>query len=198
MCRLIESIRIDQNGIHNLSKHEQRMNVSRKALFNIDSPVLLRHYIHFPKLGKDQILKCRVIYDRDILKIEYISYLKKDINRLKIVYDDEIEYNYKYENRDHLNKLLAQKGDCEDVLIVKYGLITDTSFCNIVFFDGENWVTPRSPLLKGTMRTLLLENGKIFERDILIEDIFKFEKFKLINAMFAFQDKENPIENIND
>ena len=76
-------------------------------------------------------------------------------------------------------------------------MITDSSIGNLIFYDGKKWLTPSSPLLKGTMRTKLLEGGKIQSRSIQIEDLSGFESLMMINALNPFdQSRALPIENI--
>ncbi len=196
MCRLIESIRIDHQGIRNLEWHQRRLNHSRESVFQNSTQIELVDYLHKPALRPGQLVKCRIVYSEEIIKIEYLTYEKKDIATLKIVTDNEISYQFKYENRNNLNKLLELRAHCDDVLIVKNNQVTDTSYCNIIFFDGENWITPKNPLLAGTMRAYLLQQKAIIAKDIHLEAIKKFKKFKLINAMFGFESSAHPIENI--
>lgn len=120
------------------------------------------------------------------MDVAYHEYKKREINSLKLVYDDEIEYSLKSTCRDKLDALFAQRGECDDVLIVKNSLITDTTIANIAFFDSNRWITPRIPLLKGTTRERLLREGKIFEADIAVDDLKKFSKIALMNAMIDF------------
>jgi len=84
----------------------------------------------------------------------------------------------------------------DDILIVKRGLVTDSSYANIVFRRGKHWYTPWSALLKGTQRTKLLERDVIHEEEIRVEDIETFETFKLINAMLEFESPEIDVSNI--
>lgn len=49
--------------------------------------------------------------------------------------------------------------------------------------DGQRWVTPRQPLLRGTMRQSLLDTGQLVERDIRYDEWGCYEKVSLINAM---------------
>ena len=79
--------------------------------------------------------------------------------------------------------MAAQRGDADEVVIVKNGLLTDTSYSNIALFDGQRWVTPRHPLLQGTMRQSLLDTGQLVERDIRDDEGGRYEKVSLINAM---------------
>ena len=75
-------------------------------------------------------------------------------------------------------------------------MVTDSSNANIVFRKDKQWFTPWSALLKGTMRSNLLERDVIREEEIRIEDIPSFESFKLINAMFEFDAPEMDVSNI--
>jgi 4-amino-4-deoxychorismate lyase len=90
------------------------------------------------------------------MKLKLFLIRKGVIESLKLVEDNTISYRHKYSDRSHLLELMNMRGDCDDILIVKDGYITDTSFSNIVFFDGDKWVTPARPLLRGTMRESLL------------------------------------------
>jgi len=51
-------------------------------------------------------------------------------------------------------------------------------------------------LLKGTMRSKLLETNRIHEDEIRLKDIYNFESFKLINAMLEFESPELSLSNI--
>lgn len=146
-----------------------------------------------PKAG---LYKCRVVYREQIETIEFIPYEAKHIQSLKLIHDHEIDYAYKFEDRSRINILLEQRQFCDDILIIKNGLVTDSSFSNIIFFDGYKWVTPRTPLLKGTMRQFLLEAAEIKEETITIQDIPSFKTFRLINAMLGFDGPEIDVSKI--
>jgi 4-amino-4-deoxychorismate lyase len=94
-----------------------------------------------------------------------------------------LDYHLKYADRSALNKLAELRGDCDEILIVKDGQITDTSFSNVVFTDGQQFVTPSSYLLPGTMRAALLQSGAITEAPIRTGDLQQFSHVTLINAM---------------
>ncbi len=99
--------------------------------------------------------------------------------------------NLKDVNKNELANKLAI-----DILIVKNGLITDTSYSNIILYDGKEWFAPKSFILNGVKRQFLLNTGKIKEIKIALEDLKNFEKISLINAMLEPQDIEIGIENI--
>lgn len=109
-------------------------------------------------------MKCRVIYGREIEEITYTSYQIRPVHSLQIVYSDDIDYTYKSTDRSVINELFARRQEQDDILIVKNGLLTDTSIGNIALFDGNEWYTPKQPLLKGTRRASLLAMNLIKEK----------------------------------
>ncbi|MDE5635207.1 MAG: aminotransferase class IV [Muribaculaceae bacterium] len=67
--------------------------------------------------------------------------------------------------------LRLQRGDCDEILIIKDTLITDTSYSNIIFTGTDGIYTPRSPLLAGVMRQHLIDSGTLIEHDLTVSDI---------------------------
>ncbi|NOX46942.1 MAG: hypothetical protein GXO89_08200 [Chlorobi bacterium] len=185
--QFFETIKIEGNQLSNLAYHQERMDRARLEVLGLNVPLELKKAIVIPKGLSGQLLKCRVIYSERIEKLEFEPYAPRKIKSLKIVVDNTIEYNYKYSDRGKLNLLSSQKGNCDEILIVKNGLVTDTSFSNVVFFDGNNYVTPAKPLLKGTLRQSLLEKGRISEGSIGLSDIKGFKSVFLINAMLDLE-----------
>jgi len=180
---LLETIKIEDGEIFNIKYHQKRSTQSRQILFGSTNILDLSTLVHPPKEG---LYRCRVLYAEELHSIEYIPYIKKDIHTLKIV-PSQIEYNFKYANRDTLNALLLSHQDVDEVIIEKDGYLTDTTKANIAFYDGVQWFTPTTPLLKGTMREKLLDEGFLKKEDIKKEDIIHFSKVALINAMVGFK-----------
>jgi len=83
--------------------------------------------------------------------------------------------------------LQALRGNQDDVLIVRNNLLTDTSIANVALEKEGVWYTPRTPLLKGTKRALLLEQGVLTECDIPSDEISSYSHIALFNAMIDFQ-----------
>jgi 4-amino-4-deoxychorismate lyase len=177
----IETILITDK-IENLKFHNERMNQVRKVFYNA-SAINLSDYM---EIIPDK--RVRVIYEKDIKKIEYFELQKREFKKLKIVYCDDIEYSYKSENRDKLNSLKVK--DFDEIIIVKNGLITDTTISNLAFFDGEKWITPKIPLLKGTKREELLQKGFLKEKDIKIDEIKNYQKVAMMNAIIGFYEMD--------
>jgi len=181
--QLLETIKIEDGEVSNLSYHQARCDESRKALFNSTDTLDLSSLIQAPPKG---LYRCRILYDEKIHSIEYIPYIPKEIHTLKIISSD-LEYDYKYANRDALNKLLQTHTDADDILIEKEGYLTDTTIANIAFYDGKQWFTPEKPLLKGTMRAKLLDEGFLHTRKIKKEEITDYTHVALMNAMIGFK-----------
>lgn len=197
MFRLIESIRLEDGEWFNLHYHQQRMDESILLLTNTENKIQLTSFLHeqhFPVKGK---FKCRIVYSEvGGIEMSLTPYEIRTINSLKIIHDNTIDYSFKFADRAALNNLFAQRNTCDDILIVKNGLITDASYSNVVFFEGTRWLTPAQPLLKGTMRQYLLDSGAIVEEAIRADQIPLFKKVKLINALLGFNGPELSVSQI--
>ncbi len=178
-----ETIRCDDFDVFNLFYHKKRIAKT------IGSNLHLEEYIYPPN---DALLKCKVLYDLDgIIDIEYSPYNKKKITSFKLLYDNTISYEKKSANREQLDNLYSQKETSDEIIIIKNGLLTDTSIANIAIYYEEKWITPKSPLLFGTTRDRYLENGIISESDITIDILSQATKIALLNAMIDFDTIEN-------
>ncbi len=184
--RLLETIHIKDAKVLNLGYHQKRMKESRDILGYSSS---LSLDLTPPAHGD---YRCRIIYEEKIEKIEYIPYQQKKINSFKLIHSD-IDYPLKYEDRSGIEALVSQKGEADEIIIIKDGLVTDTSIANLCFFDGKHWLTPEHPLLKGTTRQRLLDEKRIECAKIHYEDIPRFSKVAVMNAMTDFMVIENAI-----
>lgn len=196
MSLLLETIKLQDGEYQNLFYHEQRMNRSLKTLCGEFDHFDLEEFLkHLEKPAKG-LFKCRIVYDEQSKEVEFIPYTAKLVNNLRVIEHDRISYEFKYADRKTINKLYELRQTSDDILIVKRGLVTDSSYANIAFRRGKHWYTPWSALLKGTQRTKLLEHNVIHEEEIRVEDIETFETFKLINAMLEFESPEIDVSNI--
>ena len=190
MYPLIETIKIIAGNPQNLEWHQHRFTSSISQYYGKKSTYKLEDLLFVPEEYSKGIVKARFSYNAAEYLWNFEPYVLQEINSLKIIYDDKIDYQLKYSDRSYLENLYSKKGECDDILIVKNGMITDTSYCNIVFSDGTNWITPSFPLLKGTCRARLLYENKIREDIIKPGQLKSFKYFKLINAMRDFDDAE--------
>ena len=70
--------------------------------------------------------------------------------------------------------------------MVQHGFLTDTSYANLALYDGYKWFTPSVPMLRGTRRAKLLEDGTLKKAVIREKDLPLFKKVRLINAMLPW------------
>lgn len=187
MCQLFEVIKVKEKKLLNIDYHNNRMNRALSKISGNKEPISLEKEISIPNNLNNQIHKCRVIYSKKIEKIEFEPYQPRIINSLKIVTHNTIDYSVKYYDRKAINDLFEQRGNCDDILIVKNGFMTDISYANIVFWDGSQWITPSTPLLAGTKRQQLIDQKIIFEKEIKVNDLQSFEKARIINAMIDLE-----------
>jgi 4-amino-4-deoxychorismate lyase len=188
MCQLVESLKLKDGIIRNLDYHQKRMNYAREELFHGYDPIDLSAEISIPDNCKSGVFKVRIVYGSSIENIEIETYQFRIIRSLKVVHHESVDYHLKYNDRQILQELFAQRGNCDDIIIIKNGFVGDSFVSNLLFFDGAKWFTPTTPLLRGTKRQLLLEQGIISEMEIREEDIRNFQKVGLVNAMIDFEE----------
>lgn len=195
MSRLLETLQLKNGTLQNVEYHNRRMISSSRALFDLDKKTDLQNEVTIPPEYRTGIYKCRVVYNENIDTVEFIPYEIKPVLSLKIVHG-EIDYSHKFEDRSAIKELFAKRENCDDILIIKNNIITDTSYCNIVFYREGKWFTPSSPLLKGTKREKLIDEGIINAEEITIKDIQHYTKACLINSMLDIGDIVIEIKNI--
>lgn len=197
MYPLLETIRITENGAENLHYHQERMDAAFAELFGKVNPFRLESICGRSHAKKDQLIKCRILYGPQNYSMQTSDYQASEVSTLKLVSVRELDYHLKYADRSVFNQLMNKRNECNDVLIVKNGLITDTSYANIAFLRNGKWITPATPLLKGTQRQLLLDKQIISEGNIAPDDLHQFESFRIFNAMLPFHHQKSwGVENI--
>ncbi|HMQ00423.1 MAG TPA: aminotransferase class IV [Cyclobacteriaceae bacterium] len=196
MSRLIESIKLFNGELYNLAYHQQRVDKTLQELA-FSTTINLASGIQVPQDLQNGFFKCRVIYDNHgIAHISFEPYQIRPIHKLKMIVADDLNYEFKWEDRSALNNLLNKRGEADDILIVKNGLITDASYANLAFRKADRWYPPIKPLLKGTMRKKLVDEHIITPIDISYTDLHLFETCKLINALLEFNGPEIAVTDI--
>ena len=177
---LFETIKVSQFQPQHIDFHVQRANASTLHGLHFD----ISEVISVPHDGEFRV---KVIYDElgHFVETQVLEYTKRVVRSIKLIQSD-IDYNRKFLDRTHIDKLFAQRGECDEILIVKQNLITDTSIANIAIFHENAWITPKTPLLKGTVRERLLRNNFIREENIDIRTLFRASKIAFMNAMTDF------------
>ncbi|MCX6280384.1 MAG: aminotransferase class IV [Bacteroidetes bacterium] len=199
MCRLFETIRIENGLPLHLRWHEERM---LKSGFRMQDAgcepaaglrvpgTRLKLMLRVPENMQKGIVRCNMIYEKDLIEVTFRHYVKYPVRSLKLVNADSIDYHLKYYDRKALEELVAMRGECDEIIIVKDGLITDSSISNLIFYNGSRWYTPANPLLEGTCRSRLLAEGKVLKREIRPGDLDQYQGCKLINAFREPEDEK--------
>lgn len=178
-----ETIKVLDAKHLNVEYHQKRYENTLK-IFGITKYEKLESFFKAPSSG---LYRCKIIYDFDGIKnIEYFKYKKREINSLKLINCDDINYSFKSTNRDEINSLFEQKDNADDILIVKNGYITDTSIANIALHKDGIWYTPKNPLLAGVTRSRYIDDSKLVLKDISVDELGSFSKIALLNAMIDF------------
>jgi 4-amino-4-deoxychorismate lyase len=182
IMQLLETIQVRDGQFQNIEYHNKRFNASRLELFGLDDFQDLKNLIKTPSECSEGIFRCRVVYEKEIQETTFTPYIYKEIKTLKMVDIGDWDYSYKYADRSFMTNLLAENKDFDEVIMIKNGFITDCTIANLAFWDGVNWFTPSTPLLKGTKRQQLIDSQVITETAIRVEDLGKYKGVCLINA----------------
>lgn len=178
---LFETIKLVDGETFYLSYHLKRMVKSLGFVPKFDLKQVL-------KTDKKGLVRAKVIYHKsgELVKVEFFEYKMREFSEFKLVNID-FGYDKKYLIRDDIE---AAKGKNDEIIMVKNGLITDTSIANIAVFDGE-WLTPKTPLLNGTTMARLLNEGMLKECNIDVNMLMNAKKFAIMNAMIGFFEIKN-------
>ncbi|QRR03230.1 aminotransferase class IV [Dyadobacter sandarakinus] len=179
----IETICIENRQFRNLPYHEARLNRTRRELWGYHDMWNLAELVSIPDTVDHTLHKCRIAYGKEIDDVRWETYTFRQIRQIRRMYSDTIDYRYKYDDRMELNALFSARRNADEILIIKNGLVTDSLYCNVAFYDGNTWLTPSTPLLPGTQRAALLNRGMIREAIIREADIGQYSRIKLFNAM---------------
>lgn len=186
MSQFLETIQLRDGEFKLLEQHQNRMDLAISENHpNLES-IPLSEYLHQSNYPTKGLYKCRLLYSSNIEKLEFVPYEQPIIKTLKVIETNLTTWKYKLSDRSTIQKLVVQKGECDDVLIIRDGFFTDTSYCNIALLKGDQWFTPRLPLLYGVQRAYLLQEKSIIEKDIHVTDLCQYSRICLFNAMNEF------------
>lgn len=185
----LESIQLKNGQIQNLAYHQSRLDLTMAANEGFPRKWHLKEILDQYPLPENGHYKIRVVYTIKSLEVAWQAYQIRPIQSLTVVQTDQIDYSFKTTDRAALQALFAQRAAADDIIISKNNWITDSYYANLAFYKEGNWYTPDRPLLKGTKRQQLLDQGTLRAIPIKIEDLPSFEKVALINAMIDLKDE---------
>lgn len=185
MSRFLESIHVKQGVAELISYHQARYEACMHHHYPNAPKTNLKNLLkHAPTT--EQTYKLRIEYSYKIEKIEYIPYQTRQIESYKLIDAEHLKYDWKYADRSDINALHTKVAN-QEIIIVQNGLITDSSYSNIVFERKGKLFTPLKPLLHGVRREYLLKTGKIHPIDISVSEISLYESVYLINGLLALE-----------
>jgi len=181
---LLETIRIEGGRPLHLEYHTRRFNRSRRELFGATDELDLADFLtEIPPSG---LWRCRVLYTLYIEKVEYLPYTPHLPHRFALA-EFEGDYAYKYADRSAFVELKRAHPEAEELLFCRDGFLTDTTIANIALRRDDLWYTPARPMLPGTVRERLLEQGKLIPAEIPCDAIGTYDAIAVMNAMIGFQ-----------
>ena len=185
MFPLFETIAIENGKIKNIALHQARYERSLISYYGKSAVTFfnLLDLIQVPKDLHNKLVRCRIDYNAHQIKISYLEYKPKTHRLFKPIVCNEIDYSLKYADRELINTLFAQKGEADEIIIIKDGFVTDCSIGNLAFRKDKKWFTSNTPLLKGTQREYLLQSGKLQEIEIRQEQLEQFDEIRVINVL---------------
>lgn len=185
---LLESILLENGKIPHLDDHQKRLNNSHAFYYSGRTTIDLEKAIHIPETCQKGTYKIRVLYGGSVEKIEFQPYTLRPVEALQMVPIQALDYIHKYADRSTLQSLFQNRTYGDDVLLIRNGLLTDTSYANVALYNGNKWVTPAHPLLPGTARARYLRAGLLHPADISYKALGQFVHLKLINSMMAWEE----------
>lgn len=183
----LETICLIDGEFCRLERHFSRMRATTKTALGREM-ILNDFPTHIPDNYKSGKVKCRILYDDHIREISFHPYSIRPVHKLRLIEANEVDYSLKYADRSALEAILQEKQTCDDVLITQYGYITDTSYSNVVFENGEGLFVPDTYLLNGVRRQDLIANQAVQVKPIRVENLRDYNRLYLINAMLGIED----------
>jgi 4-amino-4-deoxychorismate lyase len=112
-------------------------------------------------------------------------YTPKTIRTIRPV-ETDIAYPHKSIDRSALEALLAAHPSADEILVTWQGYLRDTTIANVALRQDGIWYTPDTPLLAGTVRARLIDEGRLFSRSIHRNDLTAYDGFAIMNALIGF------------
>lgn len=178
MSQFIESIKVEDQKAFLLDLHQQRVRETF-AHFGKECSIDLEKIFKDLEHDEDGLYKLRIVYDLEgNFRAQMLPYAFPEIETFELVENNDFSYNFKFADRTEFEKM-KKKARAQEIIIVKNGQITDTSFSNLLFLKNQTWYTPKSFLLNGVQRQNLLKQGIIKETEITLQNLNEFSHFQL-------------------
>lgn len=189
MPKFLETLHVLNGELLHVDYHQKRINDVFEFYYP-GSPILNIHeYLARAEVPQQGSYRARLIYQMEWEFHEFIPYQSKTIKKLTIVDTEEFEYHFKYADRSHILKKVAEHPEADDIIFSKQGKLQDSSIANLAFKKGDTWYTPKEPLHWGTTRRRLLDEQILEERDIWETELSDYSHICLINVFRPLSDQ---------
>jgi 4-amino-4-deoxychorismate lyase len=182
MFSFLETICVTNGQALHVDYHQMRVNETFDTFFPEWEPFEVQEEINKIELPKEGIHRLRIIYTEDPQRIEVLPYVAKTIGKFALVDSGEIDYGFKWAEREFFQTILAEHPEADEVIFHKDGIIQDCTIANLAFLKDGIWYTPEAPMHWGTTRARLLVEDQVEETDILVAELAQYERICLINV----------------
>ncbi|PNE29491.1 hypothetical protein BHU09_01375 [Tannerella sp. oral taxon 808] len=179
----LETIRIQDGHAHHMADHIERMR--RTALhFGFTAPTLPADLDALvPHTLRTGIVRCRIVYGHTLRELTFTPYRRRRLERLIAVDAGAMDYAFKYADRSPLERPNIPLSKADELLFIRGGYVTDTSYTNLILRRGDELLTPDTFLLDGTCRRRLLRTAQVRIATIRLSDLSAYDELLLVNAM---------------
>lgn len=190
MFRCFETLAIQDGRIQRLAYHQARYQRTMEALYPQDENGLvdLASMIAIPPEFQQGLVRCRIDYGKTQIQVQFYPYQRRQFRSFQPIVAENLNYQFKYCDRQQLNLLYQQRQTADEILIIQQDKVTDCSIGNLAFLRQGEWFTPDTPLLAGTQRQYLLDHQQLQLRPIYVAELSLFEEIRVINALNPLED----------
>ena len=184
----LETIRIQDGHARHVADHIDRMR--RTALhFGFTAPALPADLDALvPHDLRTGTVRCRIVYGHTLRELTFTPYRRRRLERLIAVDAGAMDYAFKYADRSPLTRPQIPLTEADELLFVRGGYVTDTSYTNLILRRGDELVTPDTFLLDGTCRRRLLRTAQVRTAQVHLSDLPAYDELLLVNAMMPLSE----------
>lgn len=186
MCQfpLFETIAIIDGNIQNIEYHQARYHNACRNYLKIEPVLNLAEMISVPVEYQSGLVRCKVEYNSTECQIQFFPYQTKKIEFFQVVQCENLDYQFKYSNREIFANLPVLTNS--EVIVLNNGKVSDCTIGNLLFLKLGKWFSPADYLLKGTQLSRLLDEKRVELCSISAENLQDFEQVMMINALNPF------------
>ncbi len=184
----LETIRVQDGHARHVADHIDRMRCTALH-FGFTAPALPADLDALvPHTLRTGIVRCRIVYGHTLREITFTPYRRRRLERLIAVDAGVMDYAFKYADRSPLARPQIPLTEADELLFVRGGYVTDTSYTNLILRRGDELVTPDTFLLDGTCRSRLLRTAQVRTAQVRLSDLPAYDELLLVNAMMPLDE----------